>query len=370
LAANPFRYQGPVAPERLIDRARELDALQRSAADRVAIRLAAPRRFGKTSLVNAHLAAMREAGHRGVRVDFSQVASVADACGRVARAYAQLPPDPAQTLNRLLQRFGVAVGPSGFTVRLSAAQRPIAAGLEEARQLLAELLDLPLAIPDARGDLTVVCFDEFQDLLVADTRLDGLVRSVIQHHEEAVAYVYAGSQPSLMRALFEDRERPFYGQARPLALPPLPADEAVRDIGVTLAGEDLPVTAAVVEIVAAAAGHPQRTMLLAHHLFNVLSEGAAVQDAARAALERSLTEVEDALQAVWDGLDRPERLVVLALAQGNAPTGSGVAAEHSIARSTLRAALERLSEREQHVVRRDGHPQLLDPLLGEWLWRR
>jgi uncharacterized protein len=45
----------------------------------------------------------------------------------------------------------------------------------------------------------VVCLDEFQDLLVADDALDGLVRSVIPHHGQAAAYVFAGGQPSLMR---------------------------------------------------------------------------------------------------------------------------------------------------------------------------
>jgi hypothetical protein len=99
----------------------------------------------------------------------------------------------------------------------------------EARVALLELLDVPLRLHEAGGGLTVVCMDEFQDLLVADA-LDGLVRSVIQHHGEAAAYVFAGSQPSLMRALFSDHERPFYGQARPLELPRLPVAEATADI--------------------------------------------------------------------------------------------------------------------------------------------
>jgi len=47
----------------------ELDALQRAAASRVNVRLAAPRRFSKSSLLEAHGAAMRAAGHRAVRVD-------------------------------------------------------------------------------------------------------------------------------------------------------------------------------------------------------------------------------------------------------------------------------------------------------------
>jgi hypothetical protein len=66
-----------------------------------------------------------------------------------------------------------------------------------------------------------------------------------------------------------------------------------------------------------------------------------------------------------------ERVVVLALADGQAPTGSKVAGEHRIPRSTLQDALMRLLADERHV-QRDAHdrPTLLDPLLAEWLRRR
>ena len=97
---NPFSYQSPVGPARLIDRRGELDALQRAAADRTAIRLAAPRRYGKTTLLDAHVAAMREVGHRAVRVDFARVATVADVAARIAAAYAELPGDPRRTVSR------------------------------------------------------------------------------------------------------------------------------------------------------------------------------------------------------------------------------------------------------------------------------
>ena len=367
--SNPFRYQGPVRPELLINRAEELDALQRAAANRVGVRLAAARRFGKTSLLDAHIASMRDAGHRAVRVDLSKLDSVADAAIRVARAYSQLPADPRQSLQTLLGRFGVAVGPGGLSVSLQPARRR-GLGIDDARQLLAELLDLPAVLHAADGELTVVCLDEFQDLLTAGDNLDGLLRSIIQHHGAAAAYVYAGSAPSLMRELFDSRERPFYGQARPLALPPLPAGETVEDVSRQLAAAGLPVTADVGKIVGFAGGHPQRTMLLAHHLYELLDAGAR-DGAAQAALSAALEEVADALQAVWDGLDRFERIVVLALAQANAPTGSRVATEHAVARSTLKRALDRLLDAEQHVAIGDhGHPRLLDPLLAEWLRRR
>jgi hypothetical protein len=368
---NPFHYQSPVRPARLIDRRAELDQLQGAAADRTAVRLAAPRRFGKTTLLEAHIASMREVGHRAVRVDFSKVATVADAAARVAGAFALLPSDPRRSVRRWAARLGISAKLGPVTVRLD--PRSSRAGGEDARAAFIELLDVPRALADADGGLTVVCFDEFQDLLVSDEALDGVVRSVIQHHGEAAAYVFAGSQPSLMRTLFSEQERPFYGQARPLELPPLPVEEAAADIVGLLEADGLATRAggAVDELLAFTGGHPQRTMLLAHHLYNVLDAEEQVDDLALEAIERGLRETRDAHQALWDVLPRMERIVCLALADGQAPTGTRVADEHRVARSTLQNAVERLLIDGRQVQRREDRvPYLLDPLFAEWLRRR
>lgn len=366
---NPFNYQGPVAPGRLINRRDELHVLQRAAADGVAIRLAAPRRFGKTSVLDAHVASMQAVGHRALRVDLSKVATVGDVAARVATAFTTLPNDPRRTVRRWAARLGVSAHLAG--VKLSLAPSAVRPPADEARAALLELLDVPLGLHDQDGGLTVVCLDEFQDLLVADDSLDGLFRSVIQHHGGAATYVFAGSQPSLMRALFSDRERPFYGQARPLELPVLPADEAARDVESLLAADDLPADGAVDELLLFTGGHPQRTVLLAHHLYNVLDSPDRPEDPTAAAIDLALAETRDAHQAVWDALGRVERIVLMALADGQAPTGTRVGDEHRIARSTLQDALERLVADERNVARdQQGRPYLLDPLLGEWLRRR
>jgi hypothetical protein len=366
---NPFDYQHPIPATQLIDRLDELDELQRAAADGVAMRLAAPRRYGKTSLLDAHIASMREAGHRAIRVDLSKVATIVDVAGRFARAYAELPAGRERVFERLLARLGVTIGPGGVSLRVAGSPSP--PRTEHARDVLAELLDTPRLLHEAGRGLTVVCLDEFQDLLTADAKLDGLVRSVIQHHRDGVAYVYAGSAPSLMRALFADRERPLFGQARPLELLPLPADAAVADIGRLANAEGVTLEpTALRQIVGLAAGHPQRTMLLAAHLFELTESGEDAPDLAAMALDRAVEETRDVHHAVWDGLRRAERAVVTALADGEAPTGALTAQHHRIARGSLQAALERLVAQEVHVLQRDGRPELADPLLREWLRRR
>ena len=42
------------------------------------------------------------------------------------------------------------------------------------------------------------------------------IRSHIQHQTSEAAYVFSGSHPGLMLTLFSDRERPLFGQARPI----------------------------------------------------------------------------------------------------------------------------------------------------------
>src|SRR5918994_546535 len=88
---SPFRFEGPVSPELLIDRNQELATLARRAGDRVGVRLAAPRRYGKTSLLIAHAAQLRETGGwRTAHVDLGRVSDLTDVARRIAAAYGPL----------------------------------------------------------------------------------------------------------------------------------------------------------------------------------------------------------------------------------------------------------------------------------------
>ncbi len=245
-----------------------------------------------------------------------------------------------------------------------------------------ELLDLPRATFQRDRLPTLVVFDEFQDLLAAGHGLDGLVRSHVQYHAEAAQYVYAGSHPSLMRRLFADRERPLYGQAEPLQLGLLPVDETLSELGLRFAELDRDPVGALHPLVQVAAGHPQRTMLLAHLLHRELvardsdgslattlphSDGIALADAVVAA---ALSQTNEAHQAVWDGLATGKRAVLAALAAGVSPTGSRVAGAYGLARATLQSVLRDLDRAGQHLVREANTWRFVDPLLRLWVDRR
>jgi hypothetical protein len=232
------------------------------------------------------------------------------------------------------------------------------------------VLDLPLELWRRDRTPTLVVFDEFQDLLVARRDLDGLLRSRIQYHGDAAAYVYAGSEPSMMRELFEDRERPFFGQADPMTLASLPLEQTLAELAQRYETEGLDPGEALGELVVFAAGHPQRTMLLAYLLADRLLDGAS-PDALLAGevIDAALARVEPACSALWEQLGAAERVVLSAVADGRGPTSRAVAAEHKIARNTLNAAAQRLA-RQGHLILEPRAARPVDPLLGEWLRRR
>jgi hypothetical protein len=222
---TPFVYSQPVRPDALIDRDAEAQKLVELAEGGHASRLSAPRRYGKTSLLYRVKLDAEKIGMACVYVDFSRAISVTDVAITIEQAYRHSLQGPVRRAAVALLRTlnpRVRMAPGGVGVDIE----PRLEG--DATRMLGDLLDLPVGLHQRSGRRTLVIFDEFQELLGAGERLDGLVRSRIQHHGEVASYLYAGSHPGLMRALFADRERSLYGQAQPVTLAPL-ADGDLAD---------------------------------------------------------------------------------------------------------------------------------------------
>jgi hypothetical protein len=366
---TPFPFQGPVAPELLIDREDELTEMARRAGDRVDVRMVAPRRYGKTSVLRAHLAQLERTNWRTVYVDLSRIADLVDVARRVAGAYGHLDHSWVRAhLAGVLGRVGVSMTAAGPGLVVGA--RPARPDATAAESALLPLLDLPVGLWERDRTPTLVVFDEFQDLLVARRDLDGLLRSRIQHHGDAAAYVFSGSEPSMMREIFDVEERPLFGQALPLALGPLPVDVVSAELAARFERERLDPGDALGPLVLFAAGHPQRSMLLAYLLADRLADGRPPTPAlADEVIGEALQITEPAHRAVWESLAALERAVLAAVADGIAPTSQRLASQYNVARSTLGDTAARLVD-HGHLIREPRASRLVDPLLAEWIRRR
>jgi len=194
---NPFVYAKPVAPSDLIDRRHEIDLVLSQLRGGHSCRLSAPRRYGKTSLVRKVLADADLEGSPTVYVNFYGILSPREAVARMERGYRALRGPLARWVTGKLASMTLSVDTPIGSVSIAAHEDP--------QPALLELLDLPRQLFARSGERVLVCFDEFQEVLATRTPLDGAIRSVIEHHHEEAAYLFAGSHPGMMRALFEDR---------------------------------------------------------------------------------------------------------------------------------------------------------------------
>jgi hypothetical protein len=369
---NPFTIDVPASPGELIDREAELRQLLDLADGGHNSRLVAPRRYGKTTLLTRLGEEVRKAGLGWVYVDFFGVLSLSDVAARIDRAYSEQLKGPLAAWYAGMRRRWVVRGRAGVP----------GAGLEleslaqaQAEERLHDLLDLPTSVYERTGKTTVVAFDEFQGLLAGGDSADGLFRSRIQHHRHEAAYVFAGSHPGLLSELFGARERPLYGQAREVSLAPLDDTPLAEYIDSRFRDTGRDVSDLLEDLLDLVRGHPQRAMLLAHHLWEAIPAGGVGEaEHWEAALDGALSEHQEGFERYWERLSTNERRVLAAVAwtgkwgQGDSLYSKSTLARFRLTKGTARdVSRELLGSGDLAPGNGGGSLILVDPLLEVWI---
>lgn len=368
---NPFTYTGAQSPDELIDRDGELDRVTELVLSGQHARLQAPRGLGKTTLIGALAQRLPDEGVRLAYSDLYGALTAADLADRLAEAYesvhhfgtykldAPFAGPVRRRLRQLRRRLrGAGAGPVSFTLSDT-----------DAVAVLREVLDLPREHVERSGERVTCVLDEFQAILAAPGELDAVIRSRVQHHA-GVSYVFAGSQPTLLRELFERRERAFYGQTTPVTLDRLPADELGSYVvdrfeatGRDLDGDALDALLETVE------GHPQRAMLLAHHVWRRTPRGrSADEDTVGVAVDSALEELADAHAEVLAHLRASHERFLALIAYGRRPFARDSLAAMGLTKGDAQSA-ERALLNAGRLERTQSGLRLADPLLGARLRR-
>src|ERR687892_764840 len=170
---NPFVYSRPLSPEDVIDRDAETRQLLKNVVGGHYVRLYAPRKYGKTSLLKRALRdGEAQQGLIPILVDLYRVSSIADVTVRFERAYSRhLKGALRARIESFLQRtgLGLSLGAFGISAKLQLDPRidPLPA--------LHALLGLPLRLEEGGGFRAFIAFDEFQDV-GRIAALDGIIR--------------------------------------------------------------------------------------------------------------------------------------------------------------------------------------------------
>jgi hypothetical protein len=361
---NPFQTAGPLKPSLMIDREQETRALFDLADGGHSSRLVAPRRYGKSTLLDRVLAEAEQLGMPIAHVDLMDVLTMGAIVTRIERAYARALRGTVRTVaSDILKswKIGVSFGGGGFAVKMMS--NPTL----DAESVLLKLLELPTRLAEKTGIRSVIVLDEIQDILNVDGA-DGIIRSVIQYQTDVASYLFAGSQPTEMEKLFANPSRPLLEQAIPFELQPLPEDECARYISDRFATTGRDPGDALDPLIEFTRGHPQRTMLLAHHLWAVSPEGSVADESAWAeALKLALNGSNALLHARYEALPTNEKKLISALAvsKGSAYDGT-VLARVGLKKGSVAKTLENLQGRAE-ILRVRGIPIIGDPLFEYWL---
>ena len=363
---NPFVYSRPIAPDDVVDRDEETRKLLALAAGGHYVRLYAPRKYGKTSLLRRVLRdAERDEGMVPVLVDLYGVLSLADVAVRVERAYAgQLKGRVRARIDEFLQSTGLGLSLSAMGIGARLQLDPRADPLPA----LHALLDLPLRL-EGEGRRALVVLDEFQDLAKV-REMDAVLRSHIQFHGEVASYVFSGSEAGLMAQLFEAPHAPLYGQAAPLRLGRLAAPDLAAYVADRFRGTEREVGDALGPLLEVADGHPQRAMLLAHHLWEAVPSGEAATHASwQRAFATALAQLEPELDAHWQRLTTVEQKTLRAVVGGGgSPYRTALLERLDLQKASAQQALRNLAARGE-VERDERRYRLVDPLFAVWIER-
>ena len=228
MAENPFRYGSPVAAPYFAGRVAERDALVGRMEDGINVVVTAPRRYGKTSLLDRGAEEVIGAGGSVVRANLLRTPSLDALAARLTTEAYHLPGGAwrraaqaiPEFLSRLRLRPSVTLDDAGHPVFwFAGGLRPADATrlLEDVYSLLADM---------AEQHPAVLMLDEFQAIADLDASLPGILKSLADEHP-GVSLVMAGSKQHLMDALVLSSGAPLFRMAERIALGPIEEDVMV-----------------------------------------------------------------------------------------------------------------------------------------------
>lgn len=373
---NPFKFGKEVAGAQFYDRADASEKLYRRLAGGSSnVVMYAPRRYGKTSLVNKVLQRFRDEGTPTISFDMNRIESIERFCEQYSSALCSLVGRGSAWLDHVSTYLSHLHPTFSFGGELPVAVK-LDYGVRMTSVSLSAVLDLAekTAVEKLKRPI-VVAFDEFQEIdrLSSELPLEGIFRSCIQAHS-SVRYVFFGSKTHLMKRMFGDKSRPFYQSASTLRLEKPPEDESAEFVRSRFASANIGVDVGVAErIVRESANIPYYLQELAAFAFEtVTSEGRdwvenADVDAGRAEL---LDENADYYNERVAGLSISQRMLVAALAaEPTALFDESYRVRHGLGgSSSVHSALRVVCD--AGLVERDGETYCLgDPFFALHLQR-
>jgi len=229
---NPFKYGGILRGPYFADRQEEIGELEREMENGSRVFLVSPRRYGKTCLLHNLMEKIRKKRDACAYIDLNAFPDMASlAVGMTARMVGALETGGDRLLklfsgfkmlrpNVSLDQYGSVTAGLELAVPEKDALSGLLEGMQEAERLACR-----------KNRRLVVIIDEFSDLPKYNGRvIEKALRSEIQQHSRS-AYIFAGSEQSVMLSMLQDPNRAFYKMGRIMELGAIEREAYLAFIG-------------------------------------------------------------------------------------------------------------------------------------------
>lgn len=373
---NPFVFGEIVDDAHFVDRENELAQLIRDLADGQKVFLLSPRRFGKSSLVSMAMLKLRKQHLHTVNLTVSSYSSYAQFLEKFAEKVIHAA-GPWDRVKDWIVRFARNVKPD-VNVNLNTGEATLSLAKGSAfdpSPIAPEVFALPGEIARNGGFRMAICLDEFQQIAQFNGgSVESALRNEVQKQRE-VGYVFAGSQPSLMREMLAS-SRPFHKSGPPMFLDKIKPEEwtsfilrQFRRRGRALSEEALEALLRTADLI------PYDVQRIAHELWDYAElrdkKHLAIADV-DAVVSAIVTAQSTYFELLWENLSKKQQAVLQAIAsRGPAEIYSqAVREEFRLGpASTVQKAIQSLDTRDI-LDRYQNTYFFLDPLFPLWIKRK
>jgi hypothetical protein len=373
---NPFVFGEIIDEPDFVDRTAELDQLVRDLADGQKVFLLSPRRFGKSSLVAVALLKLQKRHVRTVNLTVSSYASYSQFLEKFAEKVLQAA-GPWERVKDWVTRFGRSVKPD-ISYNMSSGEISLSLGKGPAfdpAPVAPEVFAMPGELTRNAGFRMAICLDEFQQISEFNGgSVENAIRNQVQRQRE-VGYVFAGSQPSLMKEMLSVR-RPFHKSGPQMFLDKIPATcwkefitRQFRKRGRVLDENGLQTLLSTADLI------PYDVQRIAHELwdFAELKDKRELGAAdVNAVTDRLVAGQSTYFELLWEQLSAGQRATLQALAQRGASDiySQAVRTEFRLGpASSVQRALHSLDARDI-LDRYENRYFFVDPLFPCWIRKK
>ncbi len=348
---NPFKFGTIVEDEYFTDKKKEVEYICQFIQSPNHLIIISPRRFGKSSVVAK---ALHKSGRKNITINLQQVTSVVNLSAKLLREFFKV--HPVERVRHLITHFRIIP-----TISTNALTGSVDVSFQPGVDSNIVLEDVMALIEKAHSDdnRLVIVFDEFQEILDLDSRLDKKLRAIMQNQKH-INYILLGSQESMMTDIFEKKKSPFYHFGELMRLGKLPREDFYQYLSSRLE-HCFPDKCSVLanEILDYTECHPYYTQQLASNIWQVGMLQPNQEDVVQTAIDNIVNIHSLDYERLWMNFSRTNKWIMQQLATNNKlQTG-----EHRT--STIYSALKRM-QKYGYVIYSD-HYEIEDPFFKEWI---